>query len=737
MVNKSRSGLVKRGPNALYMLMHYVRVCALAAVTFLVVLIACLQFNLTATPFYESAAYFVLAGALLYGALSCPGWWGSALSLSLTCVLFGLRLTAMWRMDKVNPHLVGGLLPYSDASAYYMEALRLLDIGYFSWATVNAGRPLWPGTIATVLSVTGGDLQIALALLTAIVACACYLFARETQLSFGTITGTIVFLLLYLFYVQFIGVTSSEVLGLALGAVAAGVLLRAVRVNSRVVFWIGLFLLGLALQARPGAFFILPALALWGMWSFGDGSRYRAAFIAGCCAAVGLGFAIRWLFMTVLVDETAPPAFTQIGLMLWSLAAGRSPDDIYLVHPEVRGLPPQQLNPLILNWAWTALWAQPLSIIGHAVRVTMTYFSPGGGAFDYLYTYPIPSVISALAKLNLLGWVGIVIRSRRSGYGLVGAAIVGIVVSVPLTHYVGSRSNAATIPLMIIPPALAMSWIIASLSPFRWIKLTAALRRRRQSRREQSFVSWTKWRLLVIPAGVTLLNLAVVAACFQHQPILYGVFLLAPLVIIGAMGLGIMMPGSTRNTDRSTIARKKARWHRTFHRPKATERSRSAVIYGLTLASIVIVGPFVIKSAHKTLSLPDYRCPATEVSAYLRVSPGSVVNVVEDGWLPRTQTPYVRNSDYGKLWGKTRDSLPPGFDKELLSIEPAHTLLQGIDLRTNGATGILWLNVPTRLLPRNPGVVRFCLPPSRYGVFLPSSAEMVSQGPWSYFDNGS
>jgi hypothetical protein len=674
-------------------LMRAVRVLLLATVVFASVLTACLQLDITAQPFYESAAFYGLAGGALFCTLRGRGWWWAGLSFGTTCALFALRLVAMWRMDKVNPHLVGGLLPYSDASSYYTEALRLLEFGQFSWATVNAGRPLWPGTVATLLSITGGDLQIAVALLTAIVACACYCFARETQLSFGTSAATVVLLALYLFYTQFIGVTSSEALGLALGALGAGVLLRAVRENSRVLFWSGLFLSGLALQARPGAFFILPALMLWGTWSFGTARRFRAQFMAGCAAAVIAGFAVQALFMTFLVDATAPPAFTKIGLMVWSLAVGRSPDDIYLVHPEASGMLPQQLNPLILGWAWDALWANPLSVIRDAVRVTVAFFYVEARFIDYVHAPP--AVISAILKLNVLGWIGLAVRSRTSRYGMVGAGIVGIVASVPLTFYVGSRSNAATMPLMVLPAALAVSWIIASARPFRLIKLTAALNRRR--------------RLLALPAGMTLLNLGVLAWCFEGWAALY-----APLVIIGAIGL----------VEWATV-RSKAASSRRIHARKPSPQS--SLIYGLTLASVVIIGPLGIKGAHQAASLPDLGCPTGEVAAYVRVNPGSVVNVVEDGRLAQTRAPNVRNGDYGKPWGGTTNNLPPSFERDLLNIKAEHTLLQAVDLKTGGASGILWLNVPTALLPRDPGIVRLCSPPTAYGMYAPSSAEMVSQ----------
>ena len=58
----------------------------------------------------------------------------------------------------------------------------------------------------------------------------------------------------------------SENLGLALGAAALALLWDGVQSGRRWLLALGLFTLALALNARAGAFFALPALVIWLVW---------------------------------------------------------------------------------------------------------------------------------------------------------------------------------------------------------------------------------------------------------------------------------------------------------------------------------------------------------------------------------------------------------------------------------------------------------------------------------------
>src|SRR5262249_36126452 len=144
---------------------------------------------------------------------------GTLASLTVTLLLFSLPLLALWAHVGIHGNAVGGLLPFSDASGYYYDARRLIDGHLMGWA---ARRPLFPGLLATLLGLTGQNLQVTLAILVALSAVACFLLAHEIRTSHGALAACIVVILLLLFY-RFdggLGTTLTENLGLALGMVS-------------------------------------------------------------------------------------------------------------------------------------------------------------------------------------------------------------------------------------------------------------------------------------------------------------------------------------------------------------------------------------------------------------------------------------------------------------------------------------------------------------------------------------
>src|SRR5262249_34432527 len=136
------------------------------------------------------AAYFSLtsiavpAGLLLYLVYRWPGWLGTLGSLTATLGLFSLPLLALWSHVGIHGSAVGGLLPFSDASGYYYDARRLLDGHLMGW---SARRPLFPSVLATLLGLTGQNLQVTLAILVGLNAVACFLLAHEIKASHGTL----------------------------------------------------------------------------------------------------------------------------------------------------------------------------------------------------------------------------------------------------------------------------------------------------------------------------------------------------------------------------------------------------------------------------------------------------------------------------------------------------------------------------------------------------------------------
>ncbi len=189
------------------------------------------------------------------------GWTGTLASLSLTLILFALPLSAMWNSGFSDGSIIGGLLPLNDPNAYSWEAGRLLEGENFTaW---GSRRPLFTGMLASLLGLTQQNLQVTLAILVAITAISCFLLAREIQHQHGIAAGILVLTILFLFYRNYIGKLLTENLGLALGAVGFALLWRGAGQKQIDNCLLGILLLTLALNARAGAFFILPAIILW------------------------------------------------------------------------------------------------------------------------------------------------------------------------------------------------------------------------------------------------------------------------------------------------------------------------------------------------------------------------------------------------------------------------------------------------------------------------------------------
>src|SRR4029077_5671993 len=76
----------------------------------------------------------------------------------------------------------------------------------------------------------------------------------------------------------------TDPLGWVFGCLALAVLAATAARRRLGVFAVGLFLLAVALQVRPGAQLVLPALALWAAWHFR--ARWRSALMAAIAVVV-------------------------------------------------------------------------------------------------------------------------------------------------------------------------------------------------------------------------------------------------------------------------------------------------------------------------------------------------------------------------------------------------------------------------------------------------------------------
>ncbi len=185
----------------------------------------------------------------------------------------------------------------------------------------SSRRPLFAGMLAALLGLTGRNLQLTLAVLVAITAIACYLLAREVQSTHGTLAATLVMVVLFVYYRRFTGTTLTENLGFLQAALGLAWLWRGGRQKKSSYVLGGIFLLTLALNARAGTFFILPALVVWAAWVFHEKKIVSFSVLAMASGAVVAGFLVN----TIIFHALASPAgnsFANFSYTLYDLASG-------------------------------------------------------------------------------------------------------------------------------------------------------------------------------------------------------------------------------------------------------------------------------------------------------------------------------------------------------------------------------------------------------------------------------
>lgn len=393
---------------------------------------------------------------LLFLAFRLKGMAGTFTALSLSLLLFGLPLSGLWRSGASEPFIIGGLLPFSDAASYYSDALRVVE-GY-RFSAFSARRPLFPALLTVLLAVTGENLMISIAILSALIAVACYLAAREMQRSLGTFPAVVFLFILFLFYRRISGTTMTENLGLPLGVIAFVLLWGAARRKNLWLTAISMLLLTLALNARAGTFFILPALILWAGFSFRGQSKFSIMAAGFSALAVAFGFMLNMLVFKLMADPGGM-VFSNFSYTLYGVVAGgKGWMQILIDHPELAQLDDVARSAETYALVWQTWLANPFNIVVGAFKNWFDYLMPrGAGAFGFVrgsdalswVNYAFRILLSLLAGWGLItAWK----NRRQEPYAMLLWAAAGIFLSVPFVPPNDSnqmRVYAATVTFLI------------------------------------------------------------------------------------------------------------------------------------------------------------------------------------------------------------------------------------------------------------------------------------------------
>jgi hypothetical protein len=490
---------------------------------------------------YDTIFLPILAAGLFSLLARMPQHLAMAGVLLLPAGLCGMVLSGVWHGNVSDLATLAGLYPHSDGRSYLEGGLNLLhnhELGDFA-----SRRPLSVVVWAFLLAAGGGNIKVCTALMVFICALTIGALTRLVIKKHGWVAGYVVFLTLFLFYRRFVGTFLTEHLGLVLGCLGFVLLWISLSEHRTSLVAAGLLMLTLALNARAGAFFILPALALWAGWNWRGEGLFSLKTCAIACLAIMLGFGLNsFVLRTVGHPEASMGNFsyTLYGLVHggdWTLAL----ED----HPELTVLPAEQRHQAIYDLAQARIVSQPTSLLLGAAKAYNAFFFSSQGPYSFVFfslqrsilKYPLDQVhlstadlpalwrtvldypwkylqiaatymaFSLLFLLSVLGWV-FLFKRRTAATWLLVFAWTGILASVPFIppwDVDMMRVYVATIPFLIILPAFGLSFLTSCVR-----KADAAMFPGQQ---EKVHNFW----LLVLSSGITLL-FVILPILFRPQP---------------------------------------------------------------------------------------------------------------------------------------------------------------------------------------------------------------------------
>jgi hypothetical protein len=342
-------------------------------------------------------------------------WWG----LPVIICLFLISLSAGGWSGNIRPQdsnylSLAGLVPHSDARAYFTDAYRAAFFG--DWDVLGSRRPL--GEAFRQLTVVAGHYSYAGTLLVqlCLIATALFIAARFIAGRSGIWAGIAFVGLIYLVARPFLYTTMTEPLGLIWTLFSIVFLLEAFRLNSLPHAFVGFAGLTIALVTRMGSMFTIPILAVWIACAFATTWQGRLKTFALACgiviAVLAVNALLAYLYSSPLVATGSNFAYSFCGLSLgadWSHCSR-------VYDAQLQALPDERARAAFLfATSWQNILDRPtvllsklvdnlISYIGKLPELLLEGYSPG---------YHVSGAIAKLATLALL--ISLIVLYRLRG----------------------------------------------------------------------------------------------------------------------------------------------------------------------------------------------------------------------------------------------------------------------------------------------------------------------------------
>ncbi|NMC53215.1 MAG: hypothetical protein GYA48_06240 [Chloroflexi bacterium] len=413
---------------------------------------------------YTLTAPLVLGALLL--AYRPQKWIGALTALFATVVLFGLGLNGLWESVQSEPAVISGLLPWADSSAYYLDALGWLQ--GFRFGEMSTMRPMFTALLSLLLSLTGKNLQASLAVLTLLTAVSAFFYGQKVKETLGFFPAALALLLVFLYARRINGATLTENLGLIFALLGYACLLVGAQTRQKSALWLGVFLVSMSLNARPGPFFILIALIAWsGLLVYDPAAKnFRAALgvMAFSTAAALLAFVINTLVQKATAGVDLIP-FANFSYALYGLVSGGGRYTQALIdHPELASAVGNERHFAVFQLALEIFKAHPAGVLQGSLKhlqdflIPTTWYSMYGyvGSESGWVASASRAALQGLGLVSLIAWFR---RRRDPVLQLIVLVMLTTLLSVPFVPPSDAhklRLYAASIPIIALLPAMGL-----------------------------------------------------------------------------------------------------------------------------------------------------------------------------------------------------------------------------------------------------------------------------------------
>lgn len=396
--------------------------------------------------------------------------------LALLLASAGFFFVWVWGSGKSVNLAIGGAYQVSDAAAYWTCANALLDFGHSGNAASSISewcqrRAIYPTLLSGFAWIAQRNIFSTL-LLQALIVCFGIFVVMRRSCSYVGAVGVAVGTVLLLRYAttDLFVLTMTENAGVLFGCLGLASLLKSS--ENRSLAWVvaGIAMLSIALNARAGAFLILPFLVLWAGVAARLFKKNIWQWIVASSMATVVGFALQ-AALVVAVGGSPGSSHGNFSYVLYGLSAGGMGWQQVLVdHPELSGSD-AVLSKAIYALAWKNITLHPELFFQGLYKNLSLFVSVG------TYGYEKLGMWAALARLCWwLAWIPLLSNAKKPAYLLISLASLGIFFSSPfLLGNGGSRVFAATVAVDVIQISLGIFWIISVLKSKSTGSLLAAL----------------------------------------------------------------------------------------------------------------------------------------------------------------------------------------------------------------------------------------------------------------------